>query len=522
MICKYTHLLLFVVICCFLIADLSAKCQNEGTQIKERCYCRSGYTGKNCQHRNDRCEYQKINPLQFDSSFEMNDFSIDQNTVSIELSFPLYENRKYTKISFDGLEDHLNCSFPNYDDEYNRWTKNISENCREIFRADLSWEKIKRDCGWKRNETDTEIIYTNKIDIQHVDQFNISSFVLDRSTERSFDIQLSFSKFVQVSQSVSLLNDFVSSAAITQFSFDNEQKKGSFQVIVVSQYPYTTKHQSLVFENGRVLVNLLSDTFVSCDSQQKCTQQLQYEMTIKPEFKECQLSESIIMPFVVDCVDSFLRDNECMINPLSKNGTIRYDISINDLCLESSINVGLISTIETYSDEFETTSNLFALNLPIYTKIKLQTDRNIGISESRIVDLMFAREQNGAIDGVHLIQDYNITQDGISNELQLLNDDNSSEQKLKFSLNDPNFENYNTIYCKIEAAVEGSKKRLVQYESTYFSQTQPQRQTINTRSSLYGIQIKKEQINDASKVMIRLFQNSVWVFMFLLVCTIVF
>jgi hypothetical protein len=91
-----------------------------------------------------------MSPLKFDSSFELEDFSIDQKTISIELSFPLYENRKYTKIAFEGLENHLNCSFPNYDDQYNKWTKNISNDCREVFKADLSWEKIKRDCKFHR------------------------------------------------------------------------------------------------------------------------------------------------------------------------------------------------------------------------------------------------------------------------------------------------------------------------------------------------------------------------------------
>jgi len=484
-------------------------CLNDGTNIDERCYCRSGFYGQQCQFQTESCEYKSMSPLKFDSSFELEDFSIDQKTISIELSFPLYENRKYTKIAFEGLENHLNCSFPNYDDQYNKWTKNISNDCREVFKADLSWEKIKRDCGWRRNETETQIIYSNKIDIKHVDEFNISSVVFNRLTERSFDVQLIFSKIVQVNQQISLLNDFVNSAAIVQFSFENEQKKGSFKVQMVSDYPYTTQHRQTFFENEKLILNLISDEFVSCQNQ-KCTQILTYDLALKPEFKECQFSEAISIPFNIKCVDDFLQDNECVINPLKLNDTMQYNIEMSDLCLESSINIGLTSTMKTYNDEFENESSLFALNQNVFTKINLEATSNVNINEIEIIDLMFAKDRNGVLDGIHLIKDLNKTIEGELHNFELIDSPDSSEYRFKFSLNSPSLIDYNTIYCKLKVTFEDEQtKRSIEYQ---YTSSNDQQKTINTRSSIYGIQIKN-QSSDASTLIINFFRNSFWLFL---------
>lgn len=487
----------FTSIQTFTYQNPSPNCSNKGYFVSNRCYCEPRAYGDSCQYYNDTCGVETLDPLRFENNYELIGLDIEQSELRFKIETPLYSNRQYTQVHFENSFNNRLCSYPSY--ENNQWIKNISSQCKEQYIVQTQWDDIKDECNWERKETDTQISFENQIVLKHFDQFNISNLVYQRVSTQKIPIQITLNKIVQAQQDVKVIGDLTQQVAITLFSFDNANKKGTIQFTSKTSVPYILNPNQSIINRENIKYELIESEFVSCDSN-LCTQQFVYSFQIDPSFKLCELYEQNQIQYTVSCQPQY--EEICLINPLQSNVTIVHEMILSGLCLESQIDIGLVATMKSFGDFYQTESNSFSLNVPIYLEVIIGNTRNVQIEGLSLVDLDIGKQDVGAIEGVRLYRDQSETEDGSKSQIQFY-ESSSNILRFSFILSEPEMTAFDSISTKI----------LVQYTS--FSRRQSiivsknnQKGSVSTRSSLYGLQIKSEQ-NEGQKNKFHIFYSCI-------------
>jgi hypothetical protein len=429
-------------LCYGIDASNSTVCSSQGACLSTNatanvCSCYSGYAGNNCAQvaPTSTCTWNNNTQsnVGFYPTLDTPNMAFTNNMLYLSFKAPLVNGRLNSTVYIQS-KSYTQCAYPG---NYTTNTLDLSTPCYNRFNYSIPWD-VAVNCGWDVVVGTDQDVYSANVFVESLEVIGaIRGYPVYRSVQTMVPISITFKKRLFISAIITVESHAALYTAILVKKYiPGPPVSGDFDFLTSLQYPYmmNTSAPFSVVSVPTGLTASISDISIAgeCPSGAPCVQKWRIPVGVTTA---CTFTGTYTINFKLQCHPSIVDPVNCPLDSTNNNAVATLTVDSENFCVTAGINVGLIGTLKSYSDNaFTVQKSAYSHGNTAYFRASLASSQAF-LTGCKIISVQW--EDETSLVTQTLYSNSFITTEGI-NEVFALGPNDTSTASFNFKL-DPSW-----------------------------------------------------------------------------------